>query len=101
MSVQGTVYIVRTHSFAHHMLDADDLRREHPLLRPRDSDVAIYEDPAGLLLPERCVEAHAHTAEAAGAELRYAEPVLDWNADGTGVSVTTSSEKYSAERLVI
>jgi sarcosine oxidase len=99
--VQGTLDSVRTHALPHQMLDADDLRREHPLLRPRDSDVAIYEDPAGLLLPERCVEAHARLAENNGAQLRYAEPVLEWNTDGTGVSVTTSSEKYSAERLVI
>src|SRR6184192_4380298 len=49
MLVQGTLDSVRTHSLAHQMLDADDLRREHPLLRPRDSNVAIYEDPAGLL----------------------------------------------------
>jgi sarcosine oxidase len=99
--IQGTLTSVRTHSLAHRMLDADDLRREHPLLRPRDSDVAIFEAPAGLLLPERCVEAHARMAETAGAELRYEEPVTDWSSESSGVSVTTSAGSYSAERLVI
>jgi sarcosine oxidase len=99
--IQGTLESVRTHALRHQMLDADDLRREHPLLRPRDSDVAVYEDPAGVLLPERCVEAHARSAEANGAELRYTEPVADWSVDGTGVSVTTSAGRYTAERLVI
>lgn len=101
MLVQGTLDSVRTHALPHQMLDADEVRRQHPLLRVRDSDVAIYEDPAGLLLPELCVEAHAAVAEAAGAELRYKEPVTDWSAEGTGVSVTTSAGRYSAERLVI
>jgi sarcosine oxidase len=101
MLVQGTLDSVRQHALAHQMLDADEVRREHPLLQVRDSDVAIYENPAGLLLPELCVEAHAALAEAAGAELRYEEPVTDWAAEGTGVSVTTSAGRYSAERLVI
>jgi sarcosine oxidase len=101
MLVQGTLDSVRTHNLSYRMLDADDLRREHPLLQVRDSDVAIYEDPAGLLLPERCVEAHAALAEAAGAELRYAEPVLDWSVDRAGVVVSTAAGRYTAERLVI
>ncbi|MDQ3809534.1 MAG: FAD-dependent oxidoreductase, partial [Chloroflexota bacterium] len=48
-----------------------------------------------------CVEAHAALAEAAGAELRYAEPANDWWTDGAGVSVVTAAGQYSAERLVI
>src|SRR6266852_6843232 len=96
MLVQRTLDSVRAHALRHQMLDADDLRRAHPLLRPRDSDVAIYEDPAGLLLPERCIEAHAISAEAAGAELRYAEPVTGWSAESSGVSVTTRAGHYSA-----
>ncbi len=99
--VQGTLDSVRTHGLAYQMLEADDARREHPLLRVRDSDVVIYEEPAGLLLPERCVEAHAAMAEGAAAELRYDEPVTDWSSDDSGVSVTTPTGRYSAERLVI
>ncbi|MCA1647105.1 MAG: N-methyl-L-tryptophan oxidase [Chloroflexi bacterium] len=99
--VQGTLDSVRQHALAHQMLEADDIRREHPLLRVRDSDVAIYEDPAGLLLPERCVEAHAAIAGTAGAELRYEEAVTDWSSDSNGVTVVTNAGRYSAERLVI
>jgi sarcosine oxidase len=99
--VQGTLESVRTHNLTYRMLEADELRREHPLLRVRDTDVAIHEDPAGLLLPERCVEAHAKLAEAAGAVLRYAEPVTDWSVDAAGVSVVTDAGRYLADRLVI
>jgi sarcosine oxidase len=40
-------------------------------------------------------------ARDAGAEARFSEPVLDWNAEGGGVRVTTSSSTYTANRLVI
>jgi sarcosine oxidase len=99
--VQGTLQSVTTHALSHTLLDADAIRREYPLLRPRDSDVAIYEDPAGLLMPEKCVEAHASQAELNGADLHYGEAVTDWSVDGSGVVVQTDAGTYTAERLLL
>jgi sarcosine oxidase len=99
--VRGTLESVRAHGLAHQVLGAEEIGRTHPLLRARDSDVAIYEDPAGLLLPERCLQAHMTQAERAGAELRFGEPVRDWFSDGSSASVVTTQGRYSAARLVI
>jgi sarcosine oxidase len=99
--VQGTLQSVTTHALSHTLLDADAIRREYPLLRPHESDVAIYEAPAGLLLPEKCVEAHASQATLNGADLHYGEAVTDWSADGSGVVVKTDAGTYTAERLLL
>jgi sarcosine oxidase len=46
------------------------------------------------------VAAHLRLAGADGAELRFGEPVLGWEADGSGVRVTTGQGVYAAGSLV-
>src|SRR5688572_545613 len=43
------------HGIPHAMLDADALRRRFPVFAPDDDMVALLEERAGLLLPERCI----------------------------------------------
>ncbi len=50
---------------------------------------------------EAGVAAHLRLAEAAGARLRFNEPVVDWSVDGGGVRVECRSEVFRADRLVI
>lgn len=102
MMIQGTLASVREHNLSYEVLDADAIRRAYPALRVRDHDMAIFEEPAGFLYSERCVQAHVDAAVAAGAEVRYEEPVTGWRveADG-GVEVTTRSGRYRAHRLVV
>src|SRR5690606_28872866 len=66
-----------------------------------DDVVAVYEPGAGYLEPEAGVAAQMTLAEAAGAELRFDEPVLHWEADGGGVAVTTRGGTLRAGALVL
>ena len=99
--VAGSLESARLHSLPHEMLDANEIRRRYPVLRPEEGHVALFEGTAGMLYPERCIEAHLSLATAAGAELHHDEPVLRWTATGDGVEVETSRGCYGASRLVL
>ena len=62
---------------------------------------ALYEADAGWLPVERCVLTHLEQAVAAGAEHRWGESVVDWQATSSGVVVTTEGDSYSADSLVV
>ncbi|WP_366414702.1 FAD-dependent oxidoreductase [Paenibacillus sp. GP183] len=63
----------------------------------------MIKQKAGFVRPENSVLAHLIQAEKHGAELRFYEPVICWEAhpSGEGVTVTTADGVYEAGRLVI
>jgi sarcosine oxidase len=99
--VAGSLLSARTYGLAHELLSGDDIRRRFPALQPSENEVGLFEDQAGILFPERCIDAHLTLARAAGAELHHAEPVTEWWSDVGGVSMQTPGGKYSAARLVV
>jgi sarcosine oxidase len=100
--IQGTLASVREHSLAYEVLDADTIRRTYPALHARERDVAIFEEPAGFLYSERCVQAHVDAAVRDGAEVRYGAPVDEWRVSEDGsVEVVTQDRRYAADRLVV
>jgi sarcosine oxidase len=101
-TVMGARAIAGRFGVDHEMLTAPAIRRRFPSLRPSDDTVAYYEADAGVLHPERAVGAHLDLAEAAGAELHFVEPVIEWSGNGVaGMTVRTAAGSYSAARLVI
>ena len=100
--VAGSLRAAREWDLPHEVLDAAEIRRRFPTLRPDDDEVALYERAAGFVRPELTVSAHLMLAGGRGAELRFDEPALDWSEtpDG-GVRVTTAAGSYTAGRLVI
>ncbi|GAB3869636.1 N-methyl-L-tryptophan oxidase [Dactylosporangium cerinum] len=85
----------------HEMLDATEIRRRFPNLRPAPHEIGLYERKAGLVRPEETVRANLDLASSHGAALRFEEPVLSWTVGSGGVSVRTSQGVYSAGELVI
>jgi sarcosine oxidase len=101
--VAGSLRSAQEHNLYHELFDAADLRRRFPPLTPDDDTVALYETKAGFVHPEASVAAHLDRAAELGAELRVEEPIVDWEASGSGdrVWVTTERGSYEAARLVI
>src|SRR5690349_20458871 len=85
----------------HEMLDEAEIRRRFPTFTPSPGDVALYEAKAGFARPEMTVHAHIGLAERGGATLSFGEEVLEWSESGSGVSVTTGRDTYTAGQLVI
>lgn len=99
--VSGSIESAQRHNLSYEVLTPEEVCRRFPGMRPSDDLVAVLEPKAGFLRPEECVSAHLELAGKHGAELRFHEPVLGWEADGEGVSVTTGQRTYRAGRLVI
>ncbi len=99
--IRGTLASARLHGIAHRVLSARELRTEVPRLRiPRDQ-VAVYEEGAGILFPERAVEAALTDARHRGAEVRTGTAVTNWVADDGGVTVRTPDGTVRARTAIL
>lgn len=103
LTVAGSLRSAREWGLPHEMLDAAAIGRRFPTLRPGEDTVAFLERRAGFVRPEASVAAHLRLAEGRGAELRFGEPVVSWEATGSGqgVRVVTRSGTYTGGHLVI
>jgi sarcosine oxidase len=99
--VSGSVASADEHDLPYELLDAGEIRRRFPAYAPDPETVALFEEKAGFVRPEETVKAHLDRAASLGAELRFEEPVLSWEASEEGVRVETPQASYEAERLVI
>ncbi|MBX3357270.1 MAG: N-methyl-L-tryptophan oxidase [Phycisphaeraceae bacterium] len=99
--VPGSLRSAQNHGLAHEVLSRRQLAQRYPQFEVPSSYEAVYEEAAGLLVPEAVVAAQAGLALQYGAELKAHEPVMGWEADSTGVCVRTHGGMYRAEKLII
>jgi sarcosine oxidase len=100
---RGALHAAELHDIPHEVLDAAELRRRHPAYAGFDAGTRVVWQPdGGFLLAERTILAHVNGAIAAGADLRFREPVRAWEPTAeSGVRVETERKTYEADRLVI
>ncbi len=101
VAVEGSRASAQEHGLAHEMLDAADIRRRFPAFHPPADCLALYEEVAGVLFPEACIETYLGLARAAGADLRMNTPALAWETTGDGVCVVADGQRFTASQLVI
>ncbi len=99
--VAGARRSAEQHKLSHQILSSAELRHRFPAFRLEEHMVAIAEPRAGILFPEAAVQAHLDLAAAKGATFHFDEPVLNWQPRGSGVQVSTATERYFADRLII
>jgi len=99
--VRGARTSAELHHLPHEILEATAVSARFPALRVPASFQAVLEPRAGMLFVEACVEAFLKVAAAQGAVLRFDEPVLSWQPNGSGVEVVTAQGRYLGDRLVI
>ncbi|MCI0441137.1 MAG: N-methyl-L-tryptophan oxidase [Chloroflexi bacterium] len=99
--VTGAEHSARRYRLPYERLTASDVTRCYPALHPSEDMIAILDHRAGILFPEACVEANLQLARKNGATLHFDEPATSWQADGSGVRVTTAKGVYRADGLII
>lgn len=100
--LEGSVATARTWGLDHEVLDAGEVTRRFPALRPPADALSLFEPQAGVVSPEAAVTAHLRAAAGAGAELRHDESVTGWRVEGAGeVEVTTTRGRVEAGALVL
>jgi sarcosine oxidase len=103
---RGSPFVDRSRAAAaqydlpHEHLDRAALAARYPQFHVPDDYEALWERNAGLLVPERCVAAHADRAARLGADVRGQEGVIDWEAHDAGVTVRTHRGSYHADSAV-
>src|SRR3954466_796376 len=65
--VKGAKSSAETHGLAHEILSAEEVHRRFPAIQPKPGMVAVCEPRAGVLFPEKCIDAHLAAATAHGA----------------------------------
>ncbi|MFP5230662.1 MAG: N-methyl-L-tryptophan oxidase [Acidobacteriota bacterium] len=99
--VAGSALSARQFSLPHEMLSAAALRRRWPAFLVPDDAIALLEPNAGHLSPELCIEQFLAQAALHGADLHRSEPVTEWQATTSGVTVTTAQGTWSAGHIII
>jgi sarcosine oxidase len=102
---RGSVASARDQGLAHEVLDAAEIRRRWPVFTVQDEVGGLYDPGAGMIRPDRAIEAQLRLAEEAGAELRFSERAIDWRpapgGGGSGLEVETDTGMLQTESLVI
>lgn len=99
---RGSLNSCIENDFPYQVLDSRALRARFPAYQMPAETMALYQPQGGLLVPERCIVAHAELAQQHGADIHTGERVLGWDirADGR-VQVQTDSSSYLAEKLIL
>jgi sarcosine oxidase len=99
--VAGSIASAREQGVPHEVVDADEIRRRWPAFTPDDAMIGLVDPGAGMIDPQRAIEAQLRLAERGGAELRFGERALDWRPADGGIEVETNAGVHSAGHLVI
>jgi sarcosine oxidase len=97
-----TVASAEKYGIPHHLLDADEIKKRFPQFKLKGNERGYFEEKAGYLRPEICIEAQLKLAQRNGAQLAFDEKILSFSADGNDkVAVRTDKRQYEAERIII
>jgi sarcosine oxidase len=96
----GALESARTHGVAHEVLDAAAINARFPAYRARPEWVGLLEHRAGILFPERCIDAQLAAARRHGAELRFNETVTSIRV-GSRMTIETGTGSLAVDRLVV
>jgi sarcosine oxidase len=96
----GALRSATEHGLAHTILEPAEVHARFPGFRVPGESMALHEPRAGLLFPEKCVEAHLALALRAGATIRTGVTVTGWDADD-GVRIETDAGELRARTLIL
>jgi sarcosine oxidase len=99
--VSGARRSAEEHGLAHELLSASELRERYPVFKVDDDWIALFEEQAGFIVPEKANATHLSLAERHGADLRFDTPVRAWSETSDGFVLETDGESISAARVVV
>ena len=99
--VAGVLESARVHSIPHRNLTAKEAEDEYNAFSIDEDFVAVHEEHAGVLFPERCIEAFVGLASKEGCDFRFKESLKSWKSGSAGIEVETDRNQYTADRLVL
>ncbi|MDF9747369.1 N-methyl-L-tryptophan oxidase [Natrinema salsiterrestre] len=99
---EGSLRSCEAHDIPHEVLTSEQLSERFPGYRLPDGYRALYQPDGGFVVPEQSIVGHVETAQAAGADIRAREQVLEWEpTSDDGVRVETDRGTYEAGSMVL
>lgn len=99
---RGVLTSAQRHQLAVDELSAEHVMRMYPGFRVGEGDVGLFEQAAGYLLVEKCIEAHLRLAADRGAERLIDTVVTAWRTDDREICIETADgTSYRAASLII
>lgn len=100
---EQTLGAAKRFGIAHELLDAAEIRRRFPAFLAAGDERGYWERDAGILFPERCVEAQLAMAASAGADLHYGTMMREWRetVGAAAIEVRTDRGDISAAHVVL
>lgn len=89
------------HGIDHEILSGEEVNKRFPGYNLPPNHHAVYQPKSGFLIPEQCIIAHIEAAQKEGAEIHGHEPVSKISSTKDGVEVTTDSNTYQADDVVV
>jgi len=97
----GAIRSAKEHNLPHEILSSSEIRKRFPALHPDDDMIGLLEPRAGIVFPEKCVEAHLQGARKRGALISTEEQVLSWHPEQSSLSVKTNKNQYYCRKLIV
>ncbi|AEH36033.1 N-methyl-L-tryptophan oxidase [Halopiger xanaduensis] len=99
---EGSLRSCEEHDIPHEVLTSAEVSERFPGYDLPEGHKALYQPDGGFVVPEQAIVGHAEAAQAAGAEVRARERVLDWEpTPDEGVRVETDRDTYEADAMVL
>jgi len=99
--VTRVVGSAREHSLPHKLLKSREVTEAYPAFRLEEGYSTVYDENAGILIPEECISAYTEAARLSGCVFKFSEPVTCWRKTREGVEVETAKDRYTADKLVL
>jgi sarcosine oxidase len=101
--LKTTIATAEQFGITHRVLETDQIRQRFPQFHLVGDEIGYYEENAGFLRPERCIQAQLALAGRFGATIQTGEQALAYEPDATSsrVTVRTARSSYTAEKLII
>ena len=77
-AIKGTLLSARTYDLPLDELDASEIAKKYPGVSPHPNEIGLLERDAGMVYPEKAIDAHLRVAESCGAEMRFRTAVRGW-----------------------
>ena len=101
LAITGMKLATEAYDIEVEALSPREVTYRYPIVKIPEFWQAIYEPNSATIFPETAISSQLSLASKLGAKIYFDEVLMDWSADGSGVSVKTSRDYYQADRLIL
>ncbi len=101
MVIHGARLSAETHGVPYEYLHSKEIKQRFPALKPTEETVAVVEQNAGILFPEKCIQTNLNLAAHNGATLQYNEVVTAIIPNNNTVEIVTDKGSYHTSKLIV